>query len=173
MDLGRMLARPLVVEAHRRVGKNCRDRRRQLRRSAQKVRQTVPREPCRSLTLKSAFRRIAFVPLYRRKALLAGPVHDNKKHANTHRPHEPKDDLRTLEPGAWQAEDRRRLERHHHHRLVSATHICDSVKRRLKADGTSGLQGEFGIGLLSFWTVGDELSITSTGDDRRAYQMVM
>src|SRR5215831_8255589 len=28
-----------------------------------------------------------------------------------------------------------------------ATHICDSVKRRLKADGTSGLQGEFGIGL--------------------------
>jgi hypothetical protein len=54
-----------------------------------------------------------------------------------------------------------------------ATHICDSVKRRLKADGTSGLQGEFGIGLLSFWTVGDELSITSIGDDRRAYQMVM
>ena len=54
-----------------------------------------------------------------------------------------------------------------------ATHVCDSVKRRLKTEGTSGLQGEFGIGLLSFWTVGDELSITSTGDDRRAYQMVM
>src|SRR5207237_5943849 len=54
-----------------------------------------------------------------------------------------------------------------------ATHICDSVKRRHKAKGTSGLQGEFGIGLLSFWTVGEELSITSTGDDRRAYQMVM
>src|ERR1700745_3463017 len=35
-----------------------------------------------------------------------------------------------------------------------ATHICDSVKRRLKADGSAGLQGEFGIGLLSFWTVG-------------------
>ena len=49
-----------------------------------------------------------------------------------------------------------------------ATHVCDSVKRRLKADGILGLQGEFGIGLLSFWTVGDELSITSTGDDRRA-----
>ena len=49
----------------------------------------------------------------------------------------------------------------------------DSVKRQLKAEGTSGPQGEFGIGLLSFWTVGDELSITSTGDDRRAYQMVM
>jgi hypothetical protein len=54
-----------------------------------------------------------------------------------------------------------------------ATHICDSIKRRLKADGASGLQGEFGIGLLSFWTVGDELTMTSTGTDQRAYQMVM
>ena len=37
-----------------------------------------------------------------------------------------------------------------------ATHICDSIKRRLKAEGSgAGLQGEFGIGLLSFWTVGD------------------
>ena len=54
-----------------------------------------------------------------------------------------------------------------------ATHICDSVKRRLKADGTAGLQGEFGIGLLSFWTVGNELTMTSTGADQRAYQMVM
>jgi hypothetical protein len=54
-----------------------------------------------------------------------------------------------------------------------ATHICDSVKRRLKADGTAGLQGEFGIGLLSFWTVGEELVMTSAGSDRRAYQMVM
>lgn len=54
-----------------------------------------------------------------------------------------------------------------------ATHICDSVKRRLKADGTAGLQGEFGIGLLSFWTVGEELTMTSTGADERHYQMVM
>jgi hypothetical protein len=54
-----------------------------------------------------------------------------------------------------------------------ATHICDSVKRRLKAGGTTALQGEFGIGLLSFWTVGDELTMTSTGADQRAYQMVM
>ena len=54
-----------------------------------------------------------------------------------------------------------------------ATHICDSVKRRLKADGMAGIQGEFGIGLLSFWTVGDELTMTSTGTDQRAYQMVM
>jgi hypothetical protein len=54
-----------------------------------------------------------------------------------------------------------------------ATHICDSVKRRLKAEGVTALQGEFGIGLLSFWTVGDELTMTSTGADQRAYQMVM
>ncbi len=55
-----------------------------------------------------------------------------------------------------------------------ATHICDSVKRRLKAEGGGGgLQGEFGIGLLSFWTVGDTLTMTSSGADQRVYQMVM
>ena len=55
-----------------------------------------------------------------------------------------------------------------------ATHICDSIKRRLKADGNgSGLQGEFGIGLLSFWTVGDMLTMTSTGADQKPYQMTM
>ena len=55
-----------------------------------------------------------------------------------------------------------------------ATHICDSIKRRLKADGSGGgLQGEFGIGLLSFWTVGDTLTMTSCGADQRVYQMVM
>src|SRR5206468_7958307 len=30
-----------------------------------------------------------------------------------------------------------------------ATHVCDSIKRQLKTQGTRGLQGEFGIGLLS------------------------
>jgi hypothetical protein len=55
-----------------------------------------------------------------------------------------------------------------------ATHICDSIKRRLKADGNAaGLQGEFGIGLLSFWTVGETMTMTSTGADQRAYQMTM
>ncbi len=55
-----------------------------------------------------------------------------------------------------------------------ATHICDSIKRRLKAEGNgTGLQGEFGIGLLSFWTVGDTLTMTSTGTDQKAYQMTM
>lgn len=55
-----------------------------------------------------------------------------------------------------------------------ATHICDSIKRHLKAQGAgAGVQGEFGIGLLSFWTVGQTLSMTSTGADQRAYQMAM
>jgi hypothetical protein len=57
-----------------------------------------------------------------------------------------------------------------------ATHICDSIKRRMKeqgAAGATGIQGEFGIGLLSFWTLGEELSLTSHGADGRAYQMRM
>lgn len=37
----------------------------------------------------------------------------------------------------------------------------------------SGGQRKRGIGLLSFWTVGEEFVMTSTGADRRAYQMVM
>src|SRR5438067_2023739 len=52
-----------------------------------------------------------------------------------------------------------------------ATHVGDSVKRHLKAQGTKGLQGEFGIGLLSFWTLGEELLLTCAGSDGRAYQM--
>ena len=49
-----------------------------------------------------------------------------------------------------------------------ATHICDSIKRRLKAEGGgSGVQGEFGIGLLSFWTVGEALTMISIGSDQR------
>ena len=52
-----------------------------------------------------------------------------------------------------------------------ATHVCDSVKRQLKAQGAGGLQGEFGIGLLSFWTLGEELLLTSGSADGRAFQM--
>src|SRR5437867_9065174 len=52
-----------------------------------------------------------------------------------------------------------------------ATHVCDSIKRRLKIQGALGLQGEFGIGLLSYWTLGEDLLLTSAGDDGRAWQM--
>lgn len=54
-----------------------------------------------------------------------------------------------------------------------ATHICDSLKRRLKQDGIQNIQGEFGIGLLSFWTVGHELMMISSGRDGKTYQMKM
>ncbi|MEP6676851.1 MAG: ATP-binding protein, partial [Ferruginibacter sp.] len=54
-----------------------------------------------------------------------------------------------------------------------ATHICDSIKRQMKQEGVQGIQGEFGIGLLSFWTVGEELTITSAGADGKTHQMQM
>jgi len=54
-----------------------------------------------------------------------------------------------------------------------ATHICDSAKRRLRSEGAEGIQGEFGIGLLSFWTVGQNLSITCCGADGNPYEMTM
>ena len=53
------------------------------------------------------------------------------------------------------------------------THICDSIKRRLKLDGSQAIQGEFGIGLLSFWTVGEELAMSSAAADNTIYEMRM
>jgi hypothetical protein len=54
-----------------------------------------------------------------------------------------------------------------------ATHICDSIKRQMKSQGQQGIQGEFGIGLLSFWTVGESLALVSSGNDGKAYEMRM
>lgn len=54
-----------------------------------------------------------------------------------------------------------------------ATHICDSIKKHLRSRGVEGIQGEFGIGLLSFWTVGEELTLTAAGEDGQTYQMRM
>lgn len=54
-----------------------------------------------------------------------------------------------------------------------ATHICDSIKRQFKSEGVQGIQGEFGIGLLSFWTVGQNLHLTSCGADGNPYKMTM
>ena len=52
-----------------------------------------------------------------------------------------------------------------------ATHLCDSMKRRLDAADRRGVHGEFGIGLLSFWSLGEELRMTSVGSDGRAAEM--
>lgn len=54
-----------------------------------------------------------------------------------------------------------------------ATHICDSIKKRLKKEGVQGIQGEFGIGLLSFWTLGENLKLTSMASDGTLYEMSM
>lgn len=54
-----------------------------------------------------------------------------------------------------------------------ATHIGDSIKRRLKKDGIKGIQGEFGIGLLSFWTVGERLVMTSNCADGKSYKLTL
>jgi HSP90 family molecular chaperone len=43
----------------------------------------------------------------------------------------------------------------------------------MKSEGARGLQGEFGIGLLSFWTVGEELTLTSTAADGKSWQIRM
>jgi hypothetical protein len=44
-----------------------------------------------------------------------------------------------------------------------ATHLCDSMKRHLGTAQRQGVHGEFGIGLLSFWSLGEELRMTSGG----------
>jgi hypothetical protein len=54
-----------------------------------------------------------------------------------------------------------------------ATHICDSLKRRLKREDRGRVQGEFGIGLLSFWTLGEELMLASVGSNGKSYEMRM
>lgn len=54
-----------------------------------------------------------------------------------------------------------------------ATHICDSIKRQLKSGGAKGIQGEFGIGLLSFWTVGEALAMSAGGADGAVHEMHM
>lgn len=54
-----------------------------------------------------------------------------------------------------------------------ATHICDSLKKSLKKNGAEGIQGEFGIGLLSFWTIGERLCLSSGDSDGHTYQMEM
>ena len=47
--------------------------------------------------------------------------------------------------------------------LRIATHLCDSMKRHLDAQHRQGVHGEFGIGLLSFWSLGTELRMIAGG----------
>lgn len=52
-----------------------------------------------------------------------------------------------------------------------ATHLCDSMKRHLDPRGRRGVHGEFGIGLLSFWALGEELRMTSAGAGGRPAEL--
>ncbi len=54
-----------------------------------------------------------------------------------------------------------------------ATHICDSMKRRLEAREREGVHGEFGIGLLSFWSLGEELRMTSATNEGQLREMCL
>jgi len=64
------------------------------------------------------------------------------------------DDGRGVAPGANGSADFERI----------ATHLCDSMKRQLAAPQRRGVHGEFGIGLLSFWSLGEELRMVSGGE---------
>jgi hypothetical protein len=54
-----------------------------------------------------------------------------------------------------------------------ATHICDSLKRRLEKRQREGVQGEFGIGLLGFWAIGKSLEMVSQTATAPAWVMTM
>src|SRR3989442_929585 len=54
-----------------------------------------------------------------------------------------------------------------------ATHICDSLKRRLDERQRGGVQGEFGIGLLGFWSIGRELEMVSQAGEAPPHMMIL
>jgi hypothetical protein len=54
-----------------------------------------------------------------------------------------------------------------------ATHICDSMKRKLVEAERGHVHGEFGIGLLGFWSIGEELRLISRGEKGALHEMVM
>ncbi len=52
-----------------------------------------------------------------------------------------------------------------------ATHVCDSMKRHLASGDRLGVHGEFGIGLLSFWSLGQSLRMVSSGSQGGVMEM--
>ncbi len=52
-----------------------------------------------------------------------------------------------------------------------ATHICDSMKRHLDDRQRVGIHGEFGIGLLSFWSLGEALRMVSSSHGGKLVEM--
>jgi hypothetical protein len=54
-----------------------------------------------------------------------------------------------------------------------ATHLCDSMKRHLSGTQRRGVHGEFGIGLLSFWSLGEELRMMSGGNGTPLHELYL
>src|SRR5258707_1223152 len=52
-----------------------------------------------------------------------------------------------------------------------ATHVCDSMKRHLAERDRRGIHGEFGIGLWSFWSLGETLRMVAAGADGALFEM--
>ncbi|MBI5188144.1 MAG: ATP-binding protein, partial [Nitrospirae bacterium] len=51
--------------------------------------------------------------------------------------------------------------------------ICDSLKRKLDEAERKGIHGEFGIGLLGFWSVGDKLIVLTKASQTDTWQLEM
>jgi hypothetical protein len=51
--------------------------------------------------------------------------------------------------------------------------ICDSIKRKLDQKAKAGIIGEFGIGILGFWAVGDTLLFRSRTARSDTYVLIM
>lgn len=53
------------------------------------------------------------------------------------------------------------------------SHICDSIKRNLDRTSREGIQGQFGIGLLGFAAVGEELILRSKRQTSRTHAIAL
>jgi len=53
------------------------------------------------------------------------------------------------------------------------TRTCDSIKKRLDDAKRQGVQGQFGIGLLGFWALGNTLKLVTCRSDTKTYYLLM
>jgi len=53
------------------------------------------------------------------------------------------------------------------------THICDSIKRKLDAQAREKTIGEFGIGILGFWALGQSFHLSSRTSHSDTYKLTM
>jgi hypothetical protein len=53
------------------------------------------------------------------------------------------------------------------------THICDSIKRKLDAQAREKVIGEFGIGILGFWALGQSFHLRSRTSRSDTYSLIM